>query len=108
MSGELSILGFNGTIGDEIATVWGGGLIETEAFYSRCDELGIMVWQEFIQSSSAIENRPSDEPEFIDMLVREAEQIIPPRKRNHPALMVWCGGNELNLEWRGSPRAVDS
>ncbi len=86
----MSILGFNGTIGDEIATVWGGGLIETEAFYSRCDELGIMVWQEFIQSSSAIENRPSDEPEFIDMLVREAEQIIPPRKRNHPALMVWC------------------
>ncbi len=77
--------------------VWGGGLIEKEAFYNRCDELGIMVWQEFIQSSSGIENTPSDAPEFIDMLVREAEQIIP-RKRNHPALVVWCGGNELNAD----------
>jgi len=76
--------------------VWGGGLIETEAFYNRCDELGIMVWQEFIQSSSGIENAPPDAPEFIAWMVREAEQIIP-RKRNHPALILWCGGNELTV-----------
>jgi beta-mannosidase len=75
--------------------VWGGGLIEKESFYNRCDELGIMVWQEFIQSSSGIENNPSDSPEFIDMMVGEAEQIIP-RKRNHASLVLWCGGNELS------------
>ncbi|WP_274362977.1 glycoside hydrolase family 2 protein [Paenibacillus thermotolerans] len=74
--------------------VWGGGLIEKDAFYEWCDRLGIMVWQEFIQSSSGIENKPSDDPAFIDMMVREAEQIIP-RKRNHPSLALWCGGNEL-------------
>jgi beta-mannosidase len=75
--------------------VWGGGLIEKEAFYESCDELGIMVWQEFIQSSSGIENNPSEAPEFIDFMVAEAEQIIP-RKRNHPSLVLWCGGNELS------------
>ena len=74
--------------------IWGGGLIETEAFYNRCDELGILVWQEFIMSSSGIDNNPSTEPEFIAMMVDEAEQIIP-RRRNHPSLAIWCGGNEL-------------
>jgi beta-mannosidase len=75
--------------------IWGGGLIEKEAFYNRCDELDILVWQEFIQSSSGIENTSSDDPDFIAMMVHEAEQIIP-RKRNHPSLAIWCGGNELS------------
>jgi beta-mannosidase len=74
--------------------VWGGGLIEKEAFYDLCDRYGIMVWQEFILSSSGIGNKPSESPEYLDLMVREAEQIIP-RKRNHPSLVIWCGGNEL-------------
>jgi beta-mannosidase len=77
--------------------VWGGGLIEKQAFYDLCDRFGIMVWQEFIQSSSGIANKPSTDPEFIAMMVREAETIIP-RRRNHPSLVVWCGGNELSAE----------
>jgi beta-mannosidase len=74
--------------------VWGGGLIEKESFYEDCDRLGIMVWQEFIQSSSGIDNTPSDSPEYVRMVADAAEQIVP-RKRNHPSLVVWCGGNEL-------------
>src|SRR5439155_9559402 len=49
--------------------VWGGGLIEKEAFYNLCDRLGIMVWQEFIQSSSGIDNSLPDDPEYIGMIV---------------------------------------
>jgi beta-mannosidase len=75
--------------------VWGGGLIETEDFYAQCDRLGIMVWQEFIQSSSGIDNTPSTSAEYIQALTEAAEQIVP-RKRNHPSLAVWCGGNELS------------
>jgi beta-mannosidase len=74
--------------------VWGGGLIEKDAFYKLCNRFGLMVWQEFIQSSSGIENKPSEDPEFIEMMVKEAEQIIP-GKRNHPSLVIWGGGNEL-------------
>jgi len=74
--------------------VWGGGLIEKDAFYDLCNRYGILIWQEFIQSSSGIENYPSDSPAFIEMMTNEARQIIP-TKRNHPALAIWCGGNEL-------------
>jgi beta-mannosidase len=74
--------------------VWGGGLIEKEAFYDLCDRLGIMVWQEFIQSSSGIDNLPPDDPAFLARLESEARAIVP-RKRNHPSLTIWGGGNEL-------------
>ncbi len=80
--------------GVNLLRVWGGGLIEKEAFYNWCDRLGIMVWQEFIQSSSGIENYPPETPEFIELMTAEATQIIP-RRRNHPSLVLWCGGNEL-------------
>ena len=75
--------------------VWGGGLIEREGFYDSCDENGILVWQEFIQSSSGIENEPSRDPEFLELMKSEA-QIIIPRKKHHPSLAIWGGGNELS------------
>jgi beta-mannosidase len=77
-----------------LVRVWGGGLIETPAFYEACDRRGIMVWQEFIQSSSGIEDTPSDDPAWVELLAREASAIVPLR-RNHPSLALWCGGNEL-------------
>lgn len=75
--------------------IWGGGLIEREEFYDWCDEHGILLWQEFIQSSSGIENEPSRCAEFLTHMEQEAAVIIP-RKRNHPSLVIWGGGNELS------------
>lgn len=77
-----------------LVRVWGGGIIETEEFYSLCDELGILVWQDFIQSSSGIDNFPSENPEFLRLLAATAEEATL-TKRNHVSLAVWCGGNEL-------------
>ncbi|MDD4772327.1 MAG: glycoside hydrolase family 2 TIM barrel-domain containing protein [Eubacteriales bacterium] len=74
--------------------VWGGGLIEKEEFYDMCDRYGIMVWQEFIQSSSGIDNIPSKRPEFLALMVKTAEAVVP-EKRNHVSLTFWSGGNEL-------------
>ena len=81
--------------------VWGGGLIEKDSFYEACAENGILIWQEFIQSSSGIDNKPPEDPSFNDMLVSQAQTIIK-RKRNHTSLAIWCGGNELS-NWAGEP-----
>jgi beta-mannosidase len=74
--------------------VWGGGLLEKECFYDLCDRLGIMVWQEFIHSSSGIDNRPSAAPGYLRYIRRQAMKMVP-RRRNHPSLVIWTGGNEL-------------
>lgn len=74
--------------------VWGGGLLERESFYDLCDRLGILVWQEFHQSSSGINNRPPEDDAYLQYIEQQARQMIPLR-RNHPSLAIWCGGNEL-------------
>jgi len=74
--------------------VWGGGLIEREAFYDLCDRNGIMVWQEMMQSSSGFNNEPSCNPEYLYRLISTMRSVIR-EKRNHPSLVIWCGGNEL-------------
>ncbi len=74
--------------------VWGGALLESETFYDICDELGILVWQEFPQSSSGIENAACADPDFIEDLLKVAKVDIL-RRRARACLAFWCGGNEL-------------
>jgi len=74
--------------------IWGGGIIEKEYFYKLCDANGIMVWQEFIQSSSGIDNIPSLDPHFLQLLKNNAIHAVK-EKRNHVCHTVWSGGNEL-------------
>ena len=85
--------------------VWGGGIIEKEAFYDLCDEYGIMVWQEFIQSSSGIDNIPSKRPEFLELCAKTARVAVT-EKRNHVSLTYWSGGNEL-MDENGIPSTFD-
>ncbi len=77
-----------------LVRVWGGAIIEKEAFYDLCDELGILIWQEFLQSSSGIDNAPSNDPLVIADLT-EVSAIAVRARRHHPSLAAWCGGNEL-------------
>jgi beta-mannosidase len=88
------LLGLAVSSGANLVRVWGGGLIETEAFYDACDRLGLLVWQEFSQSSSGIDDEPARDDAFVARMGREAEAIVPLR-RNYPSLAIWCGGNEL-------------
>ncbi len=74
--------------------VWGGGLIEKESFYRICAENGILIWQEFIQSSSGIDNDTPKDQAYFDLMSHQAEIIIK-KRRNETALALWCGGNEL-------------
>lgn len=80
--------------GANLIRVNGVGLLEREPFYRACDELGLLVWQEFALTSAGIDSTPAADPAYLDLLEREAEEVVPGR-RNHPSLALWCGGNEL-------------
>jgi len=69
--------------------VWGGGLYESDAFYDACDELGVLVWQDFAYACSYY---PDDAPAQA-VARREAEAAVR-RLRHHPSLALWCGNNE--------------
>ena len=80
-----------------ILRVWGGAILEKQDFYDTCDELGLMVWQEFPQSSSGLNNTPPDDPDVLEELRKVAEVFIS-RRRHHASHIIWCGGNELTYE----------
>ncbi len=73
---------------------WGGGYYESDDFYDICDELGIMVWQEFMFGGDMI---PGD-VSFRENVREEAIQQIK-RLRDHPSIVVWCGNNEVETGW---------
>ena len=74
--------------------IWGGGIVNKEAFFDLCDEKGIMVWQEFPLACNNYEGTP----EYLSVLKQESTSIIK-RIRKHPSLAIWSGGNELFNSW---------
>lgn len=76
--------------------IWGGGLLEKEVFYDLCDANGILLMQELFQSSASSNNHPPRDAEYIEMLLAAVEVAVR-KKRHHPSLICWCGGNELCL-----------
>jgi beta-mannosidase len=73
---------------------WGGGYYESDDFYDICDELGIMVWQEFMFGGDMV---PGDLA-FQENVRQEAIDQIK-RLRDHPSVVVWCGNNEVETSW---------
>jgi beta-mannosidase len=70
--------------------VWGGGIFEHAALtYDACDELGVLVWQEFM---FACGNYPT-RPDMLESIKTEAEQNVT-LLRNHPSIVLWAGNNE--------------
>jgi beta-mannosidase len=67
--------------------------LEREWFYDRCDELGLMVWQEFPLTSSGLDNWPPEDEQSIGELAAIAASFIE-RRRHHVSLLMWGGGNE--------------
>jgi beta-mannosidase len=78
-----------------ILRCWGGAIVQKEAFFELCDELGLMIWQEFPLSCNNYEGA-----EYLKALDAESRAIIR-NLRGHACLALWCGGNELFNEWSG-------
>ena len=74
---------------------WGGGYYESESFYNLCDELGLMVWQDFMFGN---EWQPGTY-EFRENVQKEAEEEVR-RLRNHASVVLLCGNNETEASWR--------
>jgi beta-mannosidase len=75
--------------------VWGGGIYEKDLFYDLCDEMGIMVWQDFMFACAMYPG----EQAFLENIRQEAVQNIK-RLRHHPCLALWCGNNEIDEGWK--------
>lgn len=93
-------------MGLNILRVWGGAMLEKSAFYDLCDELGLMVWQEFPLSSSGIDNAPPWDPDALEELRRIATSYLW-RRGGHASCVIWSGGNELFYGDREDATPVD-
>jgi len=74
----------------DMLRLWGGGYYETQEFYDLCDELGIMVWQDFMFANAT-------PPSFLKEDIAKEIDYQVRRLRNHPCIAVWCGNNEISI-----------
>ena len=84
--------------------VWGGGYYPEDWFYDVCDELGLMVWQDFMFACAVYDLSE----EFEENIIAEFKDNIK-RLRHHASLGLWCGNNEMEQfvkqgEWVNSPK----
>jgi beta-mannosidase len=76
--------------------VWGGGRYEPDWFYDMCDELGLMVWQDFMFACHLYPSTPA----FLREVDAEVRDVVA-RIGHHACIALWCGDNELigALSW---------
>ena len=71
---------------------WGGNVYEDDLFYDLCDELGIMVWQDFAMACGTY---PQDER--MQKMIEEEATAVVRRLRQHPCICLWAGDNECDI-----------
>lgn len=82
--------------------IWGGGRYEATWFYDLCDEMGLLVWQDFMFACNIF---PSD-PAYLAEVRGEVRDNVA-RMHHHACIALWCGDNELigALSWFEETRA---
>ena len=74
--------------------VWGGGIYESDDFYDLCDELGLLVGQDFLFSCAAY---PEEQPIAEEVAAEARDNVL--RLVSHPSLVTWTGNNENVWGW---------
>jgi len=77
--------------GANMLRIGGTMTYESDDFYRLCDELGILVWQDFMFANM---DYPVGDPEFRREVEAEARQQLE-RLHRHPCIAAWCGGSEV-------------
>lgn len=70
--------------------VWGGGYYPEDWFYDICDELGLVVWQDFMFACAVYDLTPEFEANIRAEFIDNVKRI-----RHHASLGLWCGNNEM-------------
>lgn len=76
--------------------IWGGGFYPEDYFLNICDEMGFILWEDFMFACAAYKLTGS----LAASIKREIKDNII-RMRNHPCLGLWCGNNEIESMWEG-------
>jgi len=84
-----------------LVRVWGGGIYQDDDFYDIADELGIMVWQEFMFACAMYGVHPT----FLNSIAEEVKYQMR-RLQSHSSIIVWSGNNEneaaVSGNWYGT------
>ena len=88
------LLGLAKNANVNMVRVWGGGIYENDEFYDLCDELGILVWQDFMFACGSY----PENDEFRANVEEEINQNVL-RLQYHACLAIWCGNNENEWIW---------
>ena len=83
--------------------IWGGGQYEPDYFYEMCDELGLLIWHDFM---FACMSYPSDRAFLADVRTEITQQVR--RLQHHASIALWCGDNEVigSLHWYPETKAA--
>jgi beta-mannosidase len=84
--------------------VWGGGYYPNDFFFDLCDELGLVIWLDFMFACAVY-----DLTEEFDQNIRAEVADNVKRIRHHASLGLWCGNNEMEMfvdqgNWVNSPK----
>lgn len=77
--------------------VWGGGLYESDTFYEVADEMGILIWQDFMFACAMY---PVSDG-FLGTVREEVRHQVK-RLQYHPSIVIWAGNNENEVALRGN------
>lgn len=73
--------------------VWGGGYYPDDYFFDICDELGLLVWQDFMYACASYELDEQFEANIVQETIENVRRI-----RHHACLGLWCGNNEMETQ----------
>lgn len=86
--------------------VWGGGNYPYDGFWDACDELGLVVWEDFMFACAVYDLTEEFEQDIIGEFIDNIKRI-----RHHASLGLWCGNNEMEMfvaggGWGNTPKQM--
>ena len=84
--------------------VWGGGVYPSNSFLNKCDEAGLLIWQDFMFACGMVRGDTAHQSNVRREAVDQLKRL-----RNHPSMALICGNNESKHAWKnwGWPEAFD-